>query len=415
MGRSKQSWYFSLSFPLFISFLFLCFCAVEGDIASDALSSLESFLEKYWDESANYLYKNYPNNLDRSLSEYWNFAECYETVLNGIILTDLIGNSQANAQLWTYCENFYLGQSAIGWNRDYYDDMNWMTMSLMKAYFLSSGKVQAAVEKEVVNTIIGHDLSKMKVPSYLAVQPDDYLSTAEGLYQQIMDAWDTTCCGNLLGGIWWDTAHTQKATAANAGPVIAGVYLYLATNNGTYLSFAEQVYSFWRNSMVNNSTFQVADHFDTQGNIVWWKYTYNEGLMISASIALHKITQDPAYLQTAQSIGNFMASSETIATSYGPVLNDGDNSQCTSTDCPQFKMIGFTGLYTLNQVSPSPTFQNVISASVNGIWNNAQLVSEQLFATAWQGPPPNATIFNNAQESAAVSPLLLCARPPSCI
>ena len=56
-----------------------------------------------------------------------------------------------------------------------------------------------------------------------------------------MGAWDTTCCGPVKGGVWWDTQHTQKATASNFGPVITAVQLFQRTNNNTYLAFAKQV------------------------------------------------------------------------------------------------------------------------------------------------------------------------------
>ncbi len=55
-----------------------------------------------------------------------------------------------------------------------------------------------------------------------------------------MGAWDTTCCGPVKGGVWWDTQHTQKATASNFGPVITAVQLFQHTNNNTYLAFAKQ-------------------------------------------------------------------------------------------------------------------------------------------------------------------------------
>ncbi len=56
-----------------------------------------------------------------------------------------------------------------------------------------------------------------------------------------MAAWDTACCGASKGGVWWDTQHTQKATASNFGPVITALQLYGLTGNASYLSFGTQV------------------------------------------------------------------------------------------------------------------------------------------------------------------------------
>jgi GDPmannose 4,6-dehydratase len=72
-----------------------------------------------------------------------------------------------------------------------------------------------------------------------------YLNQAKTLYADIGAGWDSTCCGSSKGGLWWDKAHTQKATAANAGAALAGARLYLRTGDSTYLSFAQQLYSYW--------------------------------------------------------------------------------------------------------------------------------------------------------------------------
>ncbi len=100
---------------------------------------------------------------------------------------------------------------------------------------------------------------------------------------------------------------------------------------------------FWWKNMVNKTTGQVADHFDTNGNVEWWKFTYNEGLMIGASTELYHATKSKEYLSNAAKIVSFVLSSETTPTSYGPVLFDGTNSQCKS-DCMEFKGPAFRNL-----------------------------------------------------------------------
>src|SRR5207253_987090 len=89
-----------------------------------------------------------------------------------------------------------------------------------------------------------------------------------------------------------NTAHTQKATASNAGPVIAACELYRATQKPAYLRFALQVYHYWWSSMVAPVTYQVADHINADGTKVWWKFSYNEGLMIGAGDALGDLARN---------------------------------------------------------------------------------------------------------------------------
>lgn len=190
---------------------------------------------------------------------------------------------------------FYYAQEKIGWDRDYYDDLNWMALALLRAYKLTN--TTSMVERSLL------------------------------LYEQIRNAWDTTCCGANKGGIWWDKAKSQKATASNAGPALLSTLLHLQFGNIEYLNFAKMVYSFWWANMVNSTTYQVCDHLvPHQDNVqlVWWKFTYNEGLMIGASVALYRATNDAQYLANAYKIVKFMTVQETKE----QVLFDGTNSGC---------------------------------------------------------------------------------------
>jgi predicted alpha-1,6-mannanase (GH76 family) len=87
--------------------------------------------------------------------------------------------------------------------------------------------------------------------------------------------------------------------------------------------------------MVNQATFQVTDHIMSDGTKVFWKFTYNEGLMIGASMELNAATGNSSYLTNAHHIAGFMINNE-VAAAYGNVLNDGNAASCTG-DCAQFK------------------------------------------------------------------------------
>src|SRR5258706_10922498 len=237
--------------------------------------ALQSFLLKFWNGGQQYLRRSYPS--DGFLTGYWTYAQGWDALLDGVERT-------GGQQYYGLIESFYLGQNAAGWTNGFYDDECWMTMALTRAYDLS-GDVK-------------------------------YLNQAAALYADIMGGWDTTCCGSTPGGVWWDKAHTQKATAANAGGALAGARLYQRTGNHAYLSFAQQVYSYWYGNMVNSTTYQVCDHLQTDGVKVWWRFTYNEGLMIGASVDLNEATGDTHYLTIAHHIAGFMVNQEIRSTSY---------------------------------------------------------------------------------------------------
>ena len=196
-----------------------------------------------------------------------------------------------------------------------------------------------------------------------------------------------TSVGSLLmlvaghgGGVWWDTPHSQKATASNLGPVITAVELYKRTNNASYAHFASEVFNFWWTYMVNPTTGQVADHMNApSGEILWWSFTYNQvcgcmlvgmhacvricvvlsrcvtarawwcptrrwsqGLAIGAALALYEVSNDATLLPKAALAAQFLFRSQTVdvaGLSSGPVMFDG--ASCTDVTCPQFKGIGF--------------------------------------------------------------------------
>jgi hypothetical protein len=208
--------------------------------------------------------------------------------------------------------------------------------------------------------------------------------------------------------MWWDKAHTQKATAANAGAALAGAKLYRRTTNATYLTFAQQVYSFWWSNMVDQTTFQVCDHINPDGTKIWWKFTYNEGLMMGASVELNEATGLAAYLTNAHRIANFMLNNEVVATAYGNLLYDGDNSGCGG-DCHQFKGPGYRCLMQLYRQDTTKTaYHNVLKASADAIWNLARDTTNTVFAVNWAGP---AQInVDQGQDNAACAALNLYAK-----
>jgi predicted alpha-1,6-mannanase (GH76 family) len=321
--------------------------------------ALQSFLLKFWNGGAQYLQGTYPTN--SGLTGYWTYANGWDALMDGVERT---GSEQYAGLI----ESFYEGQNASGWTDGYYDDECWMTMALSRAYDLTG-------------------VSK-------------YLTQATNLYADIMTGWDTSCCGAAPGGLWWDKAHTQKNTAANAGAALAGARLYQRTGNPAYLTFAQQVYSYWYANMVNQSTFQVCDHINvTNGTKVWWRFTYNEGLMIGASVELNEATGSASYLAIANDIAGFMVNNEVTSTAYGLVLYDGSNTAC-SGDCHEFKGPAYRYLMRLYAKDTTKTqYYNVLKASANALWNLALNSTSTVFAVNWAGPSQAAV--DEAQDNAA--------------
>lgn len=363
MGRFTRKRRYTTLVPLAIWALIICpllpcFCQPATTYHDRADLALQSFLLKFWSGASQYLLNNYPSN--GSLTGYWTYAHGWDAVMDGIERT---GGQQYSG----WIESFYEGQNQRGWIDNYYHDECWMGTTLTRAYDLTGNA--------------------------------KYLNQATALYADIMTGWDTTCCGTAPGGPWWDKTKTQKATAANAGAALLGARLYRRTGNSLYLNFARQVYGYWYTNMVNPSTHQVCDHILPDGTKVWWKFTYNEGLMIGASVALNEATGDNTYLSRAIGIANFMVSSEMTSTTNGPVLYDGDNSGCGG-DCHEFKGPAYRYLMQLFARDQSQgQFLYPLRASANSIWNMALNPTSTVFSVNWAGPLQ--TNADQAQDNAA--------------
>jgi predicted alpha-1,6-mannanase (GH76 family) len=326
-------------------------------------TALQSFLLKFWSQGHGYLRSAYPD--EGSRTGYWTFAQGFDALLDGVERTG--GRRYAGL-----IETFYEAQAARGWLVGHYDDECWMALALMRA----------------------HDLTG----------EDRYLETATDLFADIMEGWDTTCCGEVKGGLWWDKAHTQKATASNAGAVIAGARLFERTGVEAYLEFAKQAYDFWHANMVDPARHHVLDHIDASGDKVDWKFTYNEGLMIGAGVELHRQTGDAGYLNQARAIAGFLLSDETVSSAHGRVLSDGSNSSCGG-DCHAFKGPAYRYLKLLHEVSGGSTYRAVLEACVNALWNLARNADHDLFSVSWTGPVMAS--FSEPQSAAAVMALNL--------
>ncbi len=164
-------------------------------------ASLERMITGFWNETSQYFDATEPAN--GRLTGYWTFAQAFDAVLDGVERT-------TGRKYFTYIETLYAAQNARGWSSPYYDDESWMVLALLRAFDMTAERA--------------------------------YLDRALTLYQDIAAAWDSTSVAP--GGIWWNRTHTQKATASNAGPVIAGARLTARTGDAAHLAFARKVYDF---------------------------------------------------------------------------------------------------------------------------------------------------------------------------
>jgi predicted alpha-1,6-mannanase (GH76 family) len=335
--------------------------AVTAHMRADR--SIAQLMFGFWNGTTQYFDAAEPTTNNRT--GYWTFAQAFDAVIDGVERT---GSRRYRGLIQT----LYSAQNGSTWRSDYYDDENWLALALMRAYDLTGNRA--------------------------------YLDRALALFLEITAAWDSTSAHP--GGIWWDRAHTQKATASNAGPVITGVRLSARTGDPAHLTFARQVYDFWFTNMTVAATYEVRDHMNPDGTIAAGRLTYNEGLMSGAALALHAATGEARFRTEAHGFAGRLAKVITKTTPVGRVLADGTNTSCTG-DCPQWKGIGYRYLAAAFRDDPSrPEYLPVLQASVEAAWTLARSTTTGYFANDWAGPPM-ATASIEAQSSTAMAMNLL--------
>ena len=204
------------------------------------------------------------------------------------------------------------------------------------------------------------------------------------LFDTIRQSDDDTCCGDMPGGVWWDLAHSSKATAAQAGVTVAALRLLETAapqqNRSYWLEYAASHFAFWRVHMVDNSTGQVCDSIGKNGRKSWWSFTYNNGLMLGAAVHLYAATGDAAYLDDAALLAAYLMHGLNV-TVHGRTVSilTNDCAGGCDDDSSQFHQVGFqylTEYYRLllqtGSTDAACTLLQFLQDNMDSLWINAR-------------------------------------------
>lgn len=152
------------------------------------------------------------------------------------------------------------------------DDSLWMGLTLMRAYARSGSPT--------------------------------LLRRAEDVFALARRNWDPGS-----GGVYWEehapgATDDAKAVVSNAPAVILGVQLYLRTHDPEYLTWSERIFAWLRDTLLDPRTGLYDDHVDDStrpATVDTTTYTYNQGVVIGAMVALSRV--DPARYPLADAVG----------------------------------------------------------------------------------------------------------------
>jgi predicted alpha-1,6-mannanase (GH76 family) len=171
---------------------------------------------------------------------------------------------------------------------NFYDDMAWQALANLRAYQLT--------------------------------QDPSYKATATLLWADLKNGWNTNQGGGIA---WKKDQRDYKNTPANAPVAILGARLYQLDRNPDDLAWAIKIYDWEKRTLVDPTTGAVWDGINRLGNGQIdkdWRFSYNQGVFLGAGLELYRATQQGSYLDDANRTAAFVLNDSQL--SPGGVLKD---------------------------------------------------------------------------------------------
>jgi predicted alpha-1,6-mannanase (GH76 family) len=222
-------------------------------------AAYSSLLKIYWSEDLKRGYKNNEGNEDFN---YWWQAH----LLDAFVDYQTRKGTKDMTMVDKHLEALTAHHGADLINH-FYDDMAWMSLSLIRAYKQS--------------------------------EDTKYLDIAKALWLDIQTGWND----NQGGGIAWKKDQLDyKNTPVNGPAAIIGYYLYQIEKKDEDLAFANKILKWLDDTLVDDEG-NVADGINKDGDSKLskdWQFTYNYGTYVGACVEAYKATEDETYITKAK-------------------------------------------------------------------------------------------------------------------
>lgn len=254
----------------------------EVNWASAADSSSNSLLLNFWNPTGKYFNRTSNGNTE---FHYWPQAHALDVLIDAYTRTN-------DNKYRTTMDDWMVGVKQKNNNtflNEFYDDMEWNGLAMLRAFKATSDA--------------------------------KYKTGVDQVWADIKTGWNT----NMGGGIAWRKAMpAYKNTPANAPACILAARLYQEFGQAGDLQWAQQIYTWLKDSLYEAGTGWVYDGINANGDGLrsTWKFTYNQGTFIGAALELYNITKDPLYLNDAMKAANFTLSDNTLTNAADRLLRD---------------------------------------------------------------------------------------------
>jgi predicted alpha-1,6-mannanase (GH76 family) len=253
---------------------------------------------------------------------------------------------------------------------EFYDDMEWQALACLRAFELTGDQT--------------------------------YKTIATDLWEDIKGGWSDQFGGGIA---WKKSQRDYKNTPANAPAAILAARLFLLDRSNTdYLYWAERIYTWQKNNLVDPNTGLVWDGLNRLGDgriDKDWRFTYCQGVYIGAGLELYRATGRSGYLDDATRTANFVLNDREM--SPNGILRDENGG-----DSGLFKgiLVRYLALLATEPAVNSTARTNYVNfLRANGEAGLEQLAPAGppgLFNTSWTSPPAGSV-----QSSTQMSGVML--------
>lgn len=238
-----------------------------------ANTSTNALITHFWNESGRY----WNTTTESQVFAYWTGAHATDVLLDAYLRT-------GDTLYLDYVDDWYSGvlQQMNGtFINNYYDDMEWNALALLRAYGITGRQ--------------------------------KFKHSLENLWNNIKGGWSEVAGG----GIMWVKSDPQgKNAISNAPASILASRLYRLSSDESYLDWAKNIYNWQKNTLIDPETGAVWDHIKVQpdgSEIIKkdWVFTYNQGVYLGAALELYQITGEQVYLGDAIKTADYTLNSLT--------------------------------------------------------------------------------------------------------
>jgi predicted alpha-1,6-mannanase (GH76 family) len=242
-------------------------------------SSSTALITSFWNASGKYF--NTDNHGNQGF-QYWPQAHALDVLIDAYVRT---GNNTYKNYIDQWFEGVRIKNGNRWWN-EYYDDMEWIALALLRAYD--------------------------------ATQETKFKDAAMEIWGYIKTGWND----QAGGGIAWKSDQPWSKNACSNGPAsILAARLYQRFQDEADQEWAFKIYNWEKETLFNAQNGAIDDNIDARTNKIGdWKFTYNQGTFIGTAIELFKITNEKAYLNDAVLAANYTLGS--LVNSSDALLKD---------------------------------------------------------------------------------------------